>query len=269
MSDRRPAALRREWDAGAYHRLSEPQFAWGVKVLNRLTLRGDERVLDVGCGSGRLTAELRARLTRGTVFATDLSFNMLDAARATLAERFQDRWHLLNCAAQELPFRERFDVIFSTATFHWVTNHPALFASLYEALVPGGRLHAQCGGGPNVAVLHARASLLKASSEFSTYFERWLDPWEFADAATTAARLRAAGFTDIDTSLDHAPTVLPNRATYREFIAKVVIRPYLLHLPDEELRGRFVDALTEQAGHDSSPYTLDYWRLNLAATKPS
>ena len=261
-------AAGREWDAGAYHRLSEPQFAWGMRVLNRLDLRGDERVLDAGCGSGRLTTELRARLPRGTVVATDLSFNMVVAARVTLAERFRDRWQLVNCAAQELPFRERFDVIFSTATLHWVTDHPALFISLHEALAPGGRLHAQCGGGPNLAALHARAGELKASREFSSHFGGWRDPWEFADAATTAARLRAAGFSDIETSLEHAPTALSDAATYREFIRKVVLRPYLLYLPDDSSRDRFVGDLTGQAAADTPPYMLDYWRLNLTAKRP-
>jgi len=262
------SAAEREWDAGAYHRLSEPQFEWGMKVLNRLELQGDERVLDVGCGSGRLTAELRERLTRGYVVATDLSLNMVAAARATLAMRFSERCNVVNAAAQSLPFHNAFDVIFSTATFHWVTDHAELFDSMFSALAPGGRLHAQCGGGQNLAGLHARAGALKASSEFARFFGSWRDPWEFADDMTTATRLRTAGFSNIDTSLEHAPTVFPNAESYREFITKVVLRPYLLLLPDDALRDSFITYLTEQAAADTPAYTLDYWRLNLAASRP-
>ena len=271
-SAHKPSAMtssaEREWDADAYHRISDPQFAWGMKVLQRLELRGGERVLDVGCGSGRLTAELRERLSHGTVVAMDLSLNMVVAARATLAERFRDRWHVVNATAQTLPFGESFDVVFSTATFHWVTDHAELFRSIYSVLAAGGRLHAQCGGGPNLAVLHARAHALKESSRFARHFGAWRDPWEFADDATTATRLRAAGFSNVATSLEHAPTAFPGAATYREFITKVVVRPYLLHLPDEVLRDRFVSHLTELAESDTPPYTLDYWRLNVAANRP-
>src|SRR5688500_1010795 len=74
----------REWDAAAYHRVSEPQFAWGLAVLARLALRGDETVLDAGCGSGRLTRELARRLPRGRVVALDLSHDMARRARETL-----------------------------------------------------------------------------------------------------------------------------------------------------------------------------------------
>jgi len=258
----------REWDAGAYHRLSEPQFEWGMKVLQRLELRGHERVLDVGCGSGRLTAELRERLPRGVVVAMDRSSNMVVAARATLAGRFPDRCHVVNAEAQSLPFQAAFQVIFSTATFHWITDHVKLFRSIFAALAPGGRLHAQCGGGRNLAELHARAGALKESPEFARFFDAWRDPWEFADDVTTATRLGASGFSNVSTSLEHAPTAFRNAATYKEFITKVVLRPYLLLLPDDALRDRFITYLTEQAAADTPAYTLDYWRLNLAASRP-
>ncbi|MGI9077129.1 MAG: class I SAM-dependent methyltransferase [Gemmatimonadaceae bacterium] len=264
----RPSTAEREWDADAYHRISEPQFGWGMKVLRRLELQGDERVLDVGCGSGRLTAELRERLPRGVVVATDLSLNMVAAARATLGVRFRNRCHVVNAAAQALPFYRAFDVVFSTATFHWVMDLPELFHSIFAALVPGGRLHAQCGGGWNLVALHARADTLRESSEFARFFGAWRAPWQFADDIATATRLRAAGFSNVGTSLEHAPTVFPDSVTYSEFLAKVVVRPYLIHLPDDALRTRFVSALAEQAAADTQPFSLDYWRLNLAATRP-
>src|SRR5262249_40979312 len=81
----------KEWDASAYHRISAPQQAWGRKVLDRVALRGDERVADAGCGSGHLTAELCARVPRGHVVAIDFSANMLAQAREVLVPRFGDR----------------------------------------------------------------------------------------------------------------------------------------------------------------------------------
>ena len=257
-----------EWNAEAYHRLSDPQFAWGLRVLARLALRGDERALDVGCGSGRLTRELRACLPHGRVVATDLSENMARAARETLAVGAAERPVVAVADAAALPFAGAFDVVFSTATFHWVTDHPRLFASLFAALAPGGRLHAQCGGGPNLERLHARAAQLMREAPFEPYFAAWRTPWEFADAATAAARLRAAGFTAVETSLEPAPVTFDDAGVFREFLATVVLRLHLQCLPDAALRGAFLDRLVERAAGERPRYELDYWRLNLTGTKP-
>ncbi|MFL5957235.1 MAG: class I SAM-dependent methyltransferase, partial [Solirubrobacterales bacterium] len=74
----------REWDATTYDRVSTPQLEWGLRVLDRLPLRGDERVLDAGCGSGRVTARLAERLPRGHVVAVDASAAMVARAREAL-----------------------------------------------------------------------------------------------------------------------------------------------------------------------------------------
>ena len=144
--------MTREWDATSYHKVSGPQTGWGQKVLARLELAGDERVIDAGCGSGRLTGELAERLPHGQVVALDRSWNMLQTARANLRPTYGSRVRFVQVSLPALPFEECADVVFSTATFHWVADHPALFSNIFEALRPGGRLHAQCGGGPNLAL---------------------------------------------------------------------------------------------------------------------
>jgi trans-aconitate methyltransferase len=136
----------REWNAEAYHRVSNPQFDWGTVVLERLPLDGDETVLDIGCGTGRLTDKLLERLPRGRVIAIDLSANMIQTARDYLRPRHQSRVQLAIADAAALPLDESCDAIFSTATFHWVLDHPQLFRSLGRAMKPGARLVAQCGG---------------------------------------------------------------------------------------------------------------------------
>ncbi|MDH4065556.1 MAG: class I SAM-dependent methyltransferase, partial [Acidobacteriota bacterium] len=143
--------MNREWNATAYHKVAAPQTTWGLRVLSRLDLRGDERVIDAGCGSGRLTASLLERLPGGRVLAVDRSWNMLQTARANLRPAFGARVSFVQVALPAMPFVEWADVVFSTATFHWVGDHPALFDGIFTALRPGGRLHAQCGGGPNLA----------------------------------------------------------------------------------------------------------------------
>jgi trans-aconitate methyltransferase len=254
-----------EWNATAYHRISGPQVSWGKKVLARVRLRGDEILMDAGCGTGRLTAELLQGLPRGRVVGVDLSKNMLAGAREYLASDFGGKFLLVAADLQDLPFERAFDGIFSTAAFHWVLDHGRLFQSLFRALRPGGWLQAQCGGGPNLARLRKRTDKLAATTKYAPYFAGFREPWTFNDAETAAALLRRAGFTEVNTVLEPAPTVLEDLPKYSEFVLTVILRQHLERIPDAELRTEFVGALARQAATDDPPFSLDYWRLNLEA----
>jgi trans-aconitate 2-methyltransferase len=258
----------REWNAETYHRVSNPQFDWGTVVLERLPLDGDETVLDIGCGTGRLTDKLLERLPRGRVIAIDLSANMIQTARDYLRPRHQSRVQLAIADAAALPLDESCDAIFSTATFHWVLDHPQLFRSLARAMKPGARLVAQCGGARNLARIHHRLDRLRNDAEYARYFGAWRDPWEFADVQTTAARLKDAGLEDIQTSVEASPVVFPDAPAFGAFITNVICRPYLACLPEGQERDRFIERVTTQAAVDNPPFELDYWRLNLSARKP-
>jgi trans-aconitate methyltransferase len=264
----RVARMSKEWDATSYHKVAGPQTTWGQKVLSRLVLDGHERVIDAGCGTGRLTADLLARLPHGRLVAIDRSWNMLITARANLRPDFGARVAFVRVELPAMPFANWADLVFSTATFHWVRDHAALFAEIWRALKPGGQLFAQCGGGPNLARAHALAELVMQRAPFTRYFEGWPSVWEFATPETTAVRLRAAGFVDIETSLEEATTTLADEANYREFVTTVIYNPHLARIPDGRLRARFIDEITALAARESPPFTLDYWRLNLQARRP-
>ena len=200
----------REWNAETYHRVSDPMVELGIPVLARLPLNGDELVLDVGTGTGRLTEKLLERLPRGRAVAIDLSTNMLAVAHDYLRRRFAHHVAFVLADAAALPINGRAHAIFSTATFHWVLDHDALFRSLFVALKPGGRLVAQCGGGRNIERMHARFKTLMREPRFSPFFAGWNGPWNFADAETTARRLATAGFVDIRTNVEYAPVRQPD-----------------------------------------------------------
>jgi trans-aconitate 2-methyltransferase len=103
---------------------------------------------------------------------------------------------------------------------------------------------------------------------FASFFADWPGPWEFASAEMTAARLHDAGFIDIDTNVEAAPTTLATEADYRKFVTTVIYHLHLERLPSPELKQHFIDRLTELAAGEDPPFTLDYWRLNLSARKP-
>lgn len=256
-----------EWNADRYHDLSSPQQEWGRRVLERLPLEGREVVLDVGCGTGRLTADIAARLPAGRVVGVDRSEAMLRTAAPWLRRHARGTVLVLGDAAA-LPFRRAFDAVFSGATFHWIRDHAALFRSIITVLRPGGRLVAQCGGGPNIAQLLGRADRLMRDANFSPFFEDWTEPTYFADVAATSRRLTTAGFVDVEVSLEPAPTPFDGAEAFQAFIANVCVRHHIARMPQPE-RTVFLRELTLAAAADSPPFTLDYWRLNISARRPS
>lgn len=251
-----------EWNAAAYHQLSGPQLSWARTVAARLVPRDGERILDVGCGTGRMTTELAAQHPRTWFVGVDISQAMLREARHQ-----QPRLPYARGDGAMLPFvAGAFDAVFSTATFHWIADHARLFEGIHAVLAPGGRLVAQCGGGPNLTRLLDRAHALMDGARFHASFVGWRDPWYFASAEATRAALTAAGFSDINVSLVPAPTTLPNREAFADFISCVCVRHHVDRLPPGD-RTVFVGALADGAREDDPPFTLDYWRLNVAARK--
>jgi trans-aconitate 2-methyltransferase len=244
----------REWDAETYDAVSDPQFEWGMEVLERLELRGDEVAVDAGCGSGRVTAKLADRLPDGRVIAVDGSAAMVEKAK----ERLGERADYIVSDLVELELSEPVDLVFSTATFHWIGDHDRLFERLRAVLEPDGRLAAQCGGQGNVAA-HTRAIAAVASSpEFSQHLTQARAPWNFASPEETEARIRNAGFGAGRCWLEPKP-VQPSRPL--EFISTVTLGPILDQLPPEKRRP-FAEAVLEQEG---DPLVLDYVRLNIEA----
>jgi trans-aconitate 2-methyltransferase len=244
----------REWDAETYDAVSDPQFEWGMEVLERLELRGDEVAVDAGCGSGRVTAELVDRLPDGRVIAVDGSEAMVAKARERLGERAE----YLVADLTELQLEEPVDLVFSTATLHWIQDHDCLFRQLRGALKPGGRLVAQCGGHGNVAA-HTRAIVAVASDpDYGQHLGGAESLWNFASPEETEPRLRDAGFADVRCWLQPKP-VQPARPL--EFISTVTLGPILDQLPPEKRRP-FAEAVLEQ---ESDPLVLEYVRLNIEA----
>ena len=179
--------MTRDWDAATYDRVSTPLVELARPVLERLDLRGDETVLDAGCGSGRVTVLLLERLPAGHVIAVDSAPSMVEHAREALGERAT----VLQASLTELELERPVDAVFSTAVFHWIADHERLFSRLFGALRPGGRLVAQCGGAGNVEGFHHAAKAAAADPPYAEHLAGWQGPWNFAGAEETAERLRA------------------------------------------------------------------------------
>ena len=245
--------MPRDWDARTYDRVADPQTRWGSAVLDRLPLIGDERVLDAGCGSGRVTELLADRLPHGRVVALDGSASMIEAARERLA-RFGDRVeYVVADLGQPLPVDGEVDAVLSTATFHWVLDHDALFRNLAAVTRRGGRLVAQCGGAGNIASVMA---VLARTGD------GWLGEKYFATPLDTTRRLDAAGYVDIECWLTDEPTRFERGEPLETFLRTVVLGGHVARLPESDR-----DAFVHEVAEAMPEPVIDYVRLNILARR--
>jgi trans-aconitate 2-methyltransferase len=247
----------RDWDATSYDRVSTPQVEMARAVLERLPLRGDETVLDAGCGSGRVTALLLDRLPDGHVVAVDSAPSMVEHAREALPP---DRATVLCQSLTELTLGEPVDAAFSNAVFHWIADHERLFQRLSAALKPGARLVAQCGGKGNIDAFRRLADEVAAEPPYAEHMTGFRGPWNYASPEETEALLIAARFDEVRCWLQPWPVTPDNPL---EFARTVCLGNHLEALP-EPLREGYAEEVVRRSG---APLTLEYVRLNIDARR--
>jgi len=235
------------WDARTYDRSSQPQQAWASAVLARLDgIAPDATVLDVGCGTGRVTEALLELVPRGRVLAMDASADMVELAR----KRLGDRAEVWCQDALALDLQEPVDVIFSTATLHWVGDHDRLWRQLARALGPGGVLEIQCGGAGNVDGV---CEVIDIAPELVGW-----SPWTFAGPEETVQRLHEAGFLETRCWLEERPTYPED---VDAFVRTSILAAHLQRLAPER-REAFAAAVVAGVR-----LPLDYVRLNVSAVR--
>jgi trans-aconitate 2-methyltransferase len=245
--------MPRDWDAATYDRIADPQVRWGSAVLERLELDGAGTIMDAGCGSGRVTELLAERLPNARIVALDGSSSMIEQARVRLAPFGERVTFVLADLMRPLPLDEPVDTVFSTATFHWIPDHDALFANLAGAMSPSARLVAQCGGAGNLTSVVRVLGNLGADTFIGKVF---------AAPEETEARLRRAGFVDVGCWLHREPTPFESLDALATFLRTVVLGDHVHGMDDDEAA-----AFTHAVASRLPGLELDYVRLNIGATR--
>lgn len=246
-----------EWDATTYDLISDMQLESGRDFLAQVPLEGDEIAIDAGCGTGRITELLVERLPNGRVIGVDASTTMIEQAR----DRLDRSVELIHSDLLELEPPELVDLVFSTATLHWIRDHDRLFATIYTWLKPGGRLAAQLGGKGNFGEVTEPAVRVASREPFAEHLRGFESPWEFPSPEQATERLERAGFVDVRCVREERDYHFRQP---REFHRTVGLAVHLDRLP-EELREPFLDTVLDEM---PDPFHGHLIRTNIFARHP-
>jgi len=257
------------WNPEDYHKHSSAQQTWAHELIAKLALAGDERVLDLGCGEGKVTAEVAARLPSGSVLGLDLSRDMIAFARTHLPPEQYSNLRFVEGDMLDLPFYREFDAVFSNAALHWVADHGRVFSGIACALRPGGRVLLQTGGKGNAAPVLALADAMLEEGPWKDLFDGPLPRYAFYGPEEERRHLMEAGLTPVRVELIDKDMVFGSQDDLAGWIRTTWLL-YLDRLPEEarpafiaKLANRYVERYPSPDGRIHVPMV----RLEVEAVK--
>ena len=232
-----------QWDSRDYELHSGEQQRWARDLIAKLALAGSEELLDIGCGDGKVTAEIAGVLSGGRVVGIDNSESMIELAttryppeeRSNLAFRLMD--------AVDLSFASTFDVVFSNAALHWVRDHRPVVESIHACLKPGGRMLLQMGGQGNARTIIEILETIMQLPKYRRYFEGFEFPYGFHGVEYYQGLLAETGFIDRRVELIDKDMVHDTIEGFKGWIRTTWL-PYTERLDDPD-RDTFIDELAE------------------------
>lgn len=239
-----------EWDAQAYHNFSDMQYHLALELLDKVSLDGDETVIDAGCGSGRVTVKILERLPRGKVIGVDLSQNMLAMAAEVVRPAPGQQVELMTGDLQTFSLPNAADGIFSSMAMHFVHDHGKMFHNLAETLRPGGWLAVQFAGPrPDPDPMEQVKKVLEGPP-FGQYFANKFPAMHAGSVDASRAELTQAGFIDVDVRLITADLSESQREAMVAFFKSTFFGGPVAQLPTDALRAELnakLEGVLEQA----------------------
>jgi len=236
------------WNAADYNKSSPAQQMWAQELIAKLGLFGNEQVIDIGCGDGKVTAAIAATVPEGTVTGIDSSPDMIRFAREHFPPHIHPNLTFAMMDANHLTFDEEFDVVFSNAALHWITDHRPVLAGIARSLVPGGRAVLQMGGKGNADQVFCVLEVLLEKRRWKRYFEGFSFAYGFFGTAEYRQWLEEAGLETIRVELIPKDMAYSSREDFAGWIRTTWL-PWLARLPDgekPEFIKAFIDAYLSQ-----------------------
>lgn len=259
------------WNASDYAEQSSAQKQWAAELLDKLDLRGDEDVLDMGCGDGHISAEIAVRVPQGSTTGIDNSGEMVAHARETHRRRLHPNLRFLQADARALPFEAAFDVVFSNAVLHWVRDHRAVLAGVSRSLRPSGRLLFQMGGLGNASEIIRSADDVMRRPRWRDHFNGFVPTYAFYGPDDYEGWLAEAGFSPVRLELIPKDMTHQGAAGLAGWIRTTWL-PYTERVPDVE-RPTFISEvvaryLEDHPADEAGQTHVGMVRLEVEAVKP-
>ncbi|MGA3285992.1 MAG: methyltransferase domain-containing protein [Bacteroidota bacterium] len=260
-----------QWNAVDYAKSSSVQQQWARELIRKLNLKGNETLLDIGSGDGKVTAEIASLIPNGSVMGIDSSEEMI-----VLAQRMYPRDTFINLQfqredANSLPFENEFDVVFSNATLHWIFDHRPVLRGIFTSLKQGGKILLQMGGKGGAAEVITLLEKQIAAREWCEYFQDYHFPYAFYGPSEYQEWLRESGLKEIRAELIEKDMAHPGRAGFELWIRTTWL-PYTQRVPETK-RNMFIselaDAYLDQHVIDEAGKVhVHIMRLEIEALKP-
>ena len=233
-----------KWDAQEYEKHSQGQLKWARELLQKISLKGTENVLDLGCGDGKVTAEISKIVSEGSIIGVDNSAGMIQLATDRHPAEIYSNLSFQEMDAKNLDFNDRFDLIFSNAVLHWVTDQKPVIKGMFKSLKQGGRVLIQMGGKGNAARIVEVLSELTSEKKWNSYFNGCSFPFYFPGTNEYESLLLDCDFVLkrielIPKKKDHAGI-----ESLKGWIRTTWL-PYTLRVPEEE-RETFIDIVSKK-----------------------
>lgn len=258
---------RTYWDAETYERIGTPMRRWAQAVIDDLGLKGDETVLDAGCGSGSVTLDLLAKLPKGKIYAVDSSLQMIQKLENTLRERDITNVIPIQSDLTKLYLNEQVDIVFSNAVFHWIQDDDGLFGSLARATRSGGKLRAQCGGAGNNRRLMTATREVESRAPYNEFLRGRVDSRKYRSSEQGKQALSRNGWREVRADTFESPVTFDDENAAVLYLRTIILQQQAAALPDN-LSDRFLrDVIAEVEAKHGQPFVADYVRLDLWATR--
>jgi trans-aconitate methyltransferase len=243
---------KHKWNAADYAGNSSAQAKWGEEFIAQFDLCGDETVLDIGCGHGKLTAALAQQLPGGFVQGIDSSLEMIRFAEKSFPSSAIPNLSFKVCDARRLTFADKFDIVVSFSCLHWIKDHLPVLKGIRRSLKNNGRTLLQFGGKGNAADILAVTDEVIAGDQWGKYFRRFIFPWNFYEPKQYGVWVKQAGLTPQRIELIAKDMVQKSKDDLIGWV-RATWRPYVCRVPSA-LQNKF---LTEIAQRYLARYPLD------------